>query len=84
MPDGRPDPERGMRSFVVGTGGGQLKPQMILEPPRENSEAVNGTDWGVLKLTLYAKFYAWRFVPVDGQSLEDSGRAPCVERKSVN
>jgi hypothetical protein len=83
-PEGRPDPEHGLRSFVVGTGGGQLRPNRIQEPPRENSEVVNGTTWGVLKLTLYAEAYAWRFVPVDGQSFEDSGRAPCVERKPAN
>ena len=83
-PEGRPDPEHGLRSFVVGTGGGQLKPHTIREVPRENSEVVNGTTWGVLKLTLYAEAYAWRFVPVDGQSFEDSGRAPCVERKPAN
>jgi hypothetical protein len=83
-PDGRPDPEHGLRSFVVGTGGGQLKPHTIREPPRENSDVVNGTTWGVLKLTLYAETYAWRFVPIDGQSFEDSGRAPCVKRKSAN
>ncbi len=83
-PDGRPDPERGLRSFVVGTGGGQLRPRTIMEPPRENSEVVNGTTWGVLELTLYAESYAWRFVPVEGQSFEDSGRAPCVKRKPAN
>lgn len=83
-PEGRPDPEHGLRSFVVGTGGGQLKTPTIRETPRENSEVVNGTTWGVLKLTLYAEAYAWRFVPVDGQSFEDSGRAPCVERKPAN
>lgn len=83
-PEGRPDSEHGLRSFVVGTGGGQLRPDTIHEPPRENSEVVNGTTWGVLKLTLYAGSYVWRFVPVDGQSFEDSGRAPCVERKPAN
>jgi len=83
-PDGQPDPERGLRSFVAGTGGGQLKPHTIHEPPRENSEVVTGTAWGVLELTLYAGSYDWRFVPVDGHSFEDSGRAPCVERKPAN
>ncbi len=83
-PEGRPDPEQGLRSFVVGTGGAQLRPQKIRKPARENSEAVNGTTWGVLKLTLNAASYAWQFVSVDGQSFEDSGRAPCVERKPAN
>ncbi len=83
-PEGRLDLDRGLRSFVVGTGGAQLKANRISDPPRENSEAVNGTAWGVLKLTLFAEAYAWQFVPVNGQSFEDSGRAPCVERKPAN
>ncbi len=80
-PEGKSDPEHGPRSFVVGTGGGQLKPQTIRKPPRENSELVVGTTWGVLELTLHAESYAWRFIPVEGGSFEDSGRAPCVERR---
>jgi len=83
-PEGRPDPEHGLRSFVVGTGGGQLRPQNIRQPPRENSEVVDGTAWGVLELILHEEFYSWRFVPVDGHSIEDSGRAPCVERNPAN
>lgn len=82
-PEGKLDPDRGLRSFVVGTGGGQLKPATIQDPPRQNSEVVNGTTWGVLHLTLFAEAYAWQFIPVDGQSFEDSGRASCVERKPV-
>lgn len=80
-PEGKPDPERGLRSFVVGTGGGQLKPQTIRKPPRENSEIVDGTTWGILELTLYAGSYTWRFIPVEGGSFEDSGHAPCAERR---
>ena len=80
-PWGRLDPERGIRSFVVGTGGGQLKAYAIGDPPRENSAAVDGTAWGVLELTLHETRYDWRFVPVDGHSLADSGSAECVERR---
>jgi hypothetical protein len=83
-PEGRPDPEHGLRSFVVGTGGAQLRPRKIRQPPGENSEVINGNTWGVLELTLHEESYAWRFVPVDGHSFEDSGRAPCVERKPAN
>jgi hypothetical protein len=78
--EGRRDPARGLRSFVVGTGGAQLKADMISDPPRENSEAVDGSTWGLLELTLYATRYAWRFVPVEGGGFEDSGEAPCVPR----
>lgn len=79
-PVGGRDPERGIRSFVVGTGGGQLKPHKISDPPRENSELVDGSSWGLLELTLHAERYDWRFVPVEGHSLKDSGSAACVER----
>jgi hypothetical protein len=82
--EGQPDPEHGLRSFVVGTGGAGLRPQKIRQPPRENSEVVDGSAWGVLELTLHEESYAWRFVPVDGHSFEDSGRASCVERKLAN
>jgi 3',5'-cyclic AMP phosphodiesterase CpdA len=79
-PEGRSDPKRGLRSFVVGTGGGQLKPRTIRQPPRDKSEVIEGTTWGVLELTLHPRSYAWRFVPVEGAIFEDSGRSPCVER----
>ena len=79
---GRLDPERGIRSFVVGTGGGQLKAYAISDPPRENSAVVDGSAWGVLELTLHEDSYDWRFVPVDGHDLADSGSAECVERRN--
>ena len=34
-----------------------------------------------LELTLYAGSYTWRFIPVEGGSFEDSGHAPCAERR---
>ena len=81
-PKGRLDRERGIRSFVVGTGGGQLKAYAISDPPRENSALVDGSAWGVLELTLHEASYDWRFVPVEGHSLDDRGSADCVERRS--
>ncbi len=82
-PEGRLDPQRGIRSFVVGTGGGQLKALAISDPPRENSEVVDGSTWGVLELVLHEKHYAWRFVPVENASFEDSGRGDCAARRSA-
>jgi 3',5'-cyclic AMP phosphodiesterase CpdA len=82
-PQGRLDPGRGLRSFVVGTGGGQLKAFAISDPPRENSEVVDGSTWGLLQLTLYEDRYAWRFIPVEGGSFSDSGSSPCVERRGT-
>ena len=80
-PEGRLDLERGIRSFVIGTGGGQLKAYAISDPPRENSEVVDGSAWGVLELTLHEARYDWRFVPVEGVNFKDSGSAACVVRR---
>ncbi len=75
--DGRPDPLRGLRSFVVGTGGAHLRG---LVAPEANSEVFDAETWGVLKLTLREGGYDWRFIPVEGGSFSDSGTAPCVAR----
>ena len=72
-PDGRFDPARGIREFVVGTGGAQLTGFPRILP---NSE-VRRSAWGVLKLTLSADRYDWEFLPVAGQSFSDSGSAIC-------
>ena len=74
-PVGKADPERGIREFVVGTGGGKgLYP--ILEP-LPNSEVHNDDAYGVLKLTLRPKSYERRFVPEEGETFSDSGSARC-------
>jgi len=73
-PDGRPDPPRGIRQFVVGTGGAPLTDFTGIRP---NSEARSNRAWGVLKLTLHADRYDWEFVPVAGQMYSDSGGGSC-------
>src|SRR5215218_3604347 len=73
-PEGRADPERGIREFVVGTGGESHYP--IFEPIA-NSEIHNDHTYGVLKLTLHPKSYEWRFVPAGGGTFTDSGSARC-------
>jgi acid phosphatase type 7 len=74
-PRGRADPERGIRQFVVGTGGG--KGTYPILDPIANSEVHNDETYGVLKLTLHPKSYEWRFVPVEGETFSDSGNARC-------
>jgi 3',5'-cyclic AMP phosphodiesterase CpdA len=74
--DGRPDP-RGMRQFVVGTGGYPLYGRSRAVA---NSEAFHSDAWGVLKLTLKSASYTWEFVPVAGRSFVDSGSGSCVSR----
>ena len=72
-PHGARDPDRGVRQFVVGTGGSATSPINVIQP---NSE-VRGRDWGVLRLTLLSGSYEWAFVPVAGASFRDSGRSDC-------
>ncbi len=75
--DGRPDPQRGPRGFVVGTGGARLRGLVERDA---NSEVFEAETWGVLQLKLYEDRYAWRFVPVEGGTFSDSGTAACVAR----
>lgn len=73
-PQGRPDPGRGMREFVVGTGGRSL---YGLKRGAANSEAFSADAFGVLALTLQAASYEWHFVRGPGRAFTDSGRAAC-------
>ncbi len=43
----------------------------------ENSEVRNNTTYGVIKLTLHARSYAWQFVPVRGRHFTDKGSSCC-------
>jgi hypothetical protein len=74
-PSGAPDTAKGIREFVVGTGGETLHP---FNPPpyMANSEVRDASTFGVLKLTLHTNSYDWQFVPVAGQSFTDSSTAP--------
>jgi hypothetical protein len=74
-PNGSVDQARGIREFIVGTGGGDgvLMPTSTIFA---NSEA-RGADFGVLKFTLRADSYDWEFVPVAGASFRDSGTGSC-------
>jgi hypothetical protein len=71
--DGRLD-LRGMRQFVVGTGGAERR---TFGPVQPNSEVRGGDGWGVLKLVLRAATYDWEFIPVDGYSFTDRGTGQC-------
>jgi len=74
-PSGGADPVRGIREFVVGTGGAPLYPFVQIEP---NSEVRYNGGWGVLKLSLDETGYAWTFIPADGAAFADSGTGVCV------
>jgi hypothetical protein len=73
-PEGRADPQRGIREFVVGTGG---KSHYPIVNPIANSEVQNDETYGVLKLTLHPHSYEWQFVPVESESFTDSGSDRC-------
>ena len=73
--DGRADP-KGIREFVVGTGGGGLYEFRRIRP---NSDARGNRSYGVLKLTLGADDYAWEFLTAAGEPFHDSGKAPCAQ-----
>jgi hypothetical protein len=74
-PDGTLDLARGIRQFVVGTGGAQLYP--FMGSPKRNSEVRQASAHGVLKLTLHADGYDWEFVPVAGSGFTDYGAGDC-------
>jgi hypothetical protein len=71
-PDGVPDPAKGIRQFIVGTGGAALYDFVRTSP---NSE-VRYKGWGVLQFTLLSDSYQWDFIPVSGAH-PDSGSASC-------
>jgi len=74
-PQGLEDPTRGIRQFVIGSGG---RSHYSFGSPIANSEVRNGDTNGVLKLTLHSTSYSWEFIPEAGQAFTDSGNAPCV------
>jgi PKD repeat protein len=68
---GNADP-RGIRQFVVGTGGESLYGFGTIQP---NSEVHDGSTFGVLALALRGSGYEWRFVPQAGGTFSDAGSA---------
>ena len=73
-PNGTVDAAKGIREFVVGTGG---KTHYAFGTVRTGSEVRDSSAFGVLKLTLHAGGYDWQFLPEPGKSFTDSGSAAC-------
>lgn len=71
---GNADP-KGLRQFIVGTGGGVL--DQFVGPTAPNSELRKAGTYGVLELTLHPDRYDWRFVAADGDPFTDSGSDSC-------
>ena len=72
---GHLDLARGIREFVVGTGGKSHSGAAAAFLP--NSELWNDDTYGVLELTLHRTSYAWKFLPEPGKSFTDSGSGAC-------
>nr|MDQ4042171.1 metallophosphoesterase [Actinomycetota bacterium] len=72
--DGRIDPENGIRSFVVGTGGRNYQRMSNLKP---FSESANADTFGVLFMSLRPDGYGWLFGPEPGDDFTDSGTGSC-------
>lgn len=71
---GNLDTVRGIREFVVGTGGRNHTP---LVSTVANSEVFDSTSFGIMKLTLNPTSYDWQFIPIPGSSFTDSGSQAC-------
>jgi 3',5'-cyclic AMP phosphodiesterase CpdA len=67
------DQARGVRQFIVGTGG--FKPYAPRE--RQPQSERRRTATGVFKLSLGDGVYQWEFVPVAGQTFRDWGEGKC-------
>jgi acid phosphatase type 7 len=74
-PQGNADPQKGIREFVVGTGGRDH--QLFAKKIFPASEVRNDDTFGVLKLTLRAGGYDWQFVPEAGKTFTDAGSGEC-------
>lgn len=73
-PDGRPDAVRGIRAFVVGSGGAELYKFASI---KRNSEVRGEGTWGVIRFALRGSEFSWEFVPVDGGAFRDAGTEAC-------
>jgi hypothetical protein len=66
---GAHDPDAGVRSFIVGTGGIDLLYQNFDNRHADTLEYKNSESFGVLELTLAEAAYSWRFVTTSGSVL---------------
>jgi Calcineurin-like phosphoesterase len=73
-PGGKADPDRGIREFIVGTGG---KSHQAFVQVRPNSQVRNDNTYGVIKLVLMPEKYKWTFIPISGATFTDSGEGTC-------
>jgi hypothetical protein len=73
-PTGQADP-RGIREFVVGTGG--RSHYGLLSDKDPNFEFGDTTTFGVLKLFLEPSSYSWQYVAIGGAVVDSGGPVAC-------
>ena len=75
-PSGALNTSRGIREFVVGTGGAEHG--RVQDYTARHSQVRNAKTRGVLKLRLKSRLaISWKFVPVAGKTFTDSGSTRC-------
>jgi acid phosphatase type 7 len=65
---------KGIRSFVVGTGGRSF---YAFSNPQPHSQAKQNSSLGVNKFTLETNGYSWEFMSAKGTDFKDSGTGKC-------
>jgi hypothetical protein len=74
--NGNPDP-KGVRQFIVGTGGRSLDRLTDDAVKFPTAEVRNASTQGVLKLTLFNDSYTWEFIPTVAGGFTDTGTTQC-------
>jgi len=93
-PSGNPDPRKGIREFIVGTGGETLDTVVTTNTTAadpsgnpnfnaQNLEAGTGNYWGVMALTLGEHGYQWDFESALEAPVAPSGTAANYSDKGV-
>jgi len=71
---GRADPRRGVRQFVVGTGGASLRGFSTVRP---NSEVRYAGGYAVVRFVLHPNRYEWELLSAPDGRVVDSGEDRC-------
>ena len=74
-PSGGIDTVRGVREFVVGSGGADLSWFSTTQPV--TTQVREAGTFGVLQLRLRPTGYDWTFLPIAGQTFRDTGTGTC-------
>lgn len=74
-PDGVLDIEHGIRQFVIGTGGAELRGSLRKQSATGELQIMQ--TFGIFELTLHADRYDWQFIPQPGKTTGDSGSGVC-------